>query len=50
MSSENKRTLLIKNISNLISCDEKDSVYIDAFIYSEDGLIKDIGSMSSIKE
>lgn len=44
------RTLLIKNISNLVSCDLKDTEYTNAFIYAENGLIKDIGPMSSMKD
>jgi len=47
---EEKKTLLIKNISNLISCDEEDKEYKDAFIYVENGIIKDIGNTSSLKE
>jgi hypothetical protein len=39
---ENPKTLLIKNISTLITCDEKDTTYKNAFIYSENGIIKDM--------
>ena len=45
---ENPKTLLIKNISTLITCDEKDTTYKNAFIYSENGIIKQLGEMSSI--
>ena len=44
------RTLLIKNISNLVSCDLKDTEYTNAFIYAENGLINDIGPISSMKD
>ena len=47
---ENPKTLLIKNISTLITCDEKDTTYKNAFIYSENGIIKQIGEMSSINQ
>lgn len=35
--------LLIKNASNIVSCDSKDNVYKDVNIYIEDGVIKYIG-------
>ena len=50
MKKDNKKTLLIKNISNLITCNDQDKEYKDAFIYSENGLIKDLGQMSFLKE
>ncbi|EES49962.1 8-oxoguanine deaminase [Clostridium botulinum] len=37
------KTLFIKNIKSLISCDEKDSVYEDVNIFVENGVIKYIG-------
>lgn len=46
MINDDKRTLLVKNISNIISCDEKDTEYTNAFIYSVNGIIHDIGPMS----
>ena len=49
-SKETKKTLLIKNISNLITCNDEDSEYKDAFIYSENGIIKDLGPMSYMKD
>ena len=50
MKADNKKTLLIKNISNLITCNDEDKEYINAFIYSEKGIIKDLGEMSFIRE
>ena len=50
MSKESKRTLLIKNISNLITCNDDDKEYKDAFIYSENGIIKDLGVMKDLKD
>ena len=50
MKADNKKTLLIKNISNLITCNDEDKEYKNAFIYSENGIIKDIGEMSFIKD
>ena len=50
MSKEIKRTLLIKNISNLITCNDDDKEYKDAFIYSENGIIKDLGVMKDLKD
>ena len=47
---ENPKTILIKNISTLITCDEKDTTYKNAFIYSENGIIKEIGEMPSINQ
>ncbi len=37
------KTLFIKNIKSLISCDENDSVYEDVNIFVENGVIKYIG-------
>ena len=37
------RTLLIRNIQSLVSCDEKDTVYEHADLYAEDGKIAAIG-------
>ncbi|NFT92367.1 8-oxoguanine deaminase [Clostridium botulinum] len=37
------KTLFIKNIKSLISCDEKDSVYEDVNIFVENGVVKYIG-------
>ena len=50
MKADNKKTLLIKNISNIITCNDEDKEYKNAFIYSENGIIKDIGEMSFIKD
>ena len=36
------KTLLIKNIKYLVTCDEEDHVYEQASIYSVDGVIKEI--------
>ena len=49
MKKENIKTLLIKNISNLITCNNEDKEYKNAFIYAENGLIKDIGEMANTK-
>ena len=49
MKKENIKTLLIKNISNLITCNNEDKEYKNAFIYAENGFIKDIGEMANIK-
>ena len=38
------RTLLIRNIQSLVSCDEQDTVYEHADLYAEDGKIVAIGS------
>ena len=45
---ENNQKLLIKNIKTIISCDENDSIYNNSFIYSENGIIKEINSMAKI--
>ena len=45
---ENNQKLLIKNIKTIISCDENDSIYNNSFIYSENGIIKEINSMEKI--
>ena len=37
------RTLLIRNIRALISCDENDTLYRNVDLYSEDGIIRAIG-------
>lgn len=36
------KTLFIKNIKNIITCDANDSIFEDYNIYVEDGIIKDI--------
>ena len=36
-------TLLIKNISQLVTCDDNDRLLTNADIYCEDGFIKEIG-------
>lgn len=35
----NMKTLLIKNIASLVSCDEQDRVYENVDLYAEDGVI-----------
>ena len=37
------KTLLIKNISQLVSCDDADTVYQNVDLYAEDGVIRAIG-------
>ena len=37
-------TLLIKNIHQLVTCDDEDRVLQNADIYCEDGFIKSIGT------
>ena len=37
------KTLLIKNIASLVSCDEQDRVYENVDLYAEDGVICAIG-------
>ena len=37
-------TLLIRNISQLVTCDDGDRVLQNADIYCEDGFIKSIGT------
>ncbi len=37
------RTLLIKNIKYIVTCDDKDSLFKNGYIYITDGIIKDIG-------
>ena len=39
----NMKTLLIKNIASLVSCDEQDRVYENVDLYAEDGVICAIG-------
>lgn len=39
-----KNSLLIKNISSLVTCDEQDRVLEDVNLYIEDGIIKYIGN------
>ncbi|HBT80095.1 MAG TPA: 8-oxoguanine deaminase [Selenomonas sp.] len=38
------RTLLIRHISQLVTCDDQDRILQDADIYAEDGVIRAIGS------
>ena len=37
------KTLLIKNISQLVSCDDQDNIYKNVDLYCEDGVIRAIG-------
>lgn len=37
------KSILIKNIKYIVTCDEKDNLYKDGYIYIEDGVIKEIG-------
>ena len=41
-------TLLIKNIHQLVTCDDEDRVLQNADIYCEDGFIKSIGTALDI--
>ena len=47
---DNKGKLLIQNIKSIISCDDKDSVYDNSYIYSENGIIKDINAMDKLDQ
>ena len=38
------RTLLIKNISQLVTCDPQDRICQNADLYCEDGVIRAIGT------
>ena len=38
------KTLLIRNISRLVSCDDSDTVYENVDLYAEDGIIHSIGA------
>lgn len=42
------KTLLIRNIKSIISCDDKDTVYNNSYIYAENGIIKDINTMENL--
>ena len=48
MENNSSQKLLIKNIKTIISCDDNDTVYKNSFIYSENGIIKEIDSMDKI--
>ena len=37
------KTLLLRNISRLVSCDDRDTVYENVDLYAEDGVIRAIG-------
>lgn len=50
MDVQKERKLLIKNIRTIVSCDDEDYVYNDAFIYAENGMIIGIGTMNEIQE
>ena len=45
---ENIKKLLIQNIKSIISCDDKDTVYENSFIYTENGIVKDINTMDKL--
>ncbi len=36
-------TVLIKNIKYIVTCDDADNLYMNGYIYAEDGVIKEIG-------
>ena len=43
------KTLLIRNISRLVSCDDSDTVYENVDLYAEDGIIRSIGAAPRIR-
>ena len=45
---DNKGKLLIQNIKSIISCDDNDSVYNNSYLYTENGIIKDINTMDKL--
>ena len=44
----NKGKLLIQNIKSIISCDDNDTVYNNSYLYTENGIIKDINTMDKL--
>ena len=43
------KSILIKNIKYIVTCDDKDNLYKDGYIFIEDGVIKEIGEESNNK-